>query len=69
EPGTSYAYPRQIERKQGRVKTLAPDGKQSFDLEYQVLTTSDDVKTVDTEIQSITSGQPTKVINQPIAKE
>lgn len=69
EPGTSYAYPRQIERKQGRVKTLAADGRQSFDLEYRVLTTSEDVNDVDAEIKSITAGQTTKIVDQPIAKE
>ncbi|PKU25205.1 aldose 1-epimerase family protein [Telmatospirillum siberiense] len=59
EPGTSYAYPRQIERKQGRVKTLAADGRQSFDLEYRILTTSEEVKGIDSEITAITSGQKT----------
>ncbi|MTJ84446.1 MAG: aldose 1-epimerase family protein [Telmatospirillum sp.] len=69
EPGTSYAYPRQIERTQGRVRTLAPNGTQSFDLEYQLLTSPGEIDAVEREILSIASGRPTKIIRQPIAKE
>ncbi len=68
EPGTSYAYPRQIERKQGRVKTLAPEGRQSFDLEYRIMTTADEVSSVQKAIESITAGQKTKVTMKPMAK-
>ena len=69
EPGTSYAYPRQIERKQGRVKTLAPFGKQTFDLTYQVMTTTDEVAGVQKTIDAITAGRETKLVSKPMAKE
>ncbi len=69
EPGTSYAYPRQIEREQGRVKTLAPEGRQAFDLEYRVMTTADEVTSVQKAIDAITAGQKTKVTTKPMAKE
>ena len=69
EPGTSYAYPRQIERKQGRVKTLAPYGKQAFDLTYQVMTTADEVTGVQKSIDAISAGRETKLVTKPMAKE
>ncbi len=69
EPGTSYAYPRQFEREQGRVKTLAPSGRQSFDLEYRVMTTAEEVTSVQKAIDTITAGQKTKLINKPMRKE
>jgi len=69
EPGTSYAYPRQVERAQGRVKTLAPDGKQSFDVEYRVLTSADDVSSAQNEINNIIGGNKIKLVSEPIAKE
>jgi len=69
EPGTSFAYPRQIERKQGRVKTLAPNGKQSFDLEYSVLTNAADVSSVQNEIDAIADGRKPTLTFTPMAKE
>jgi hypothetical protein len=69
EPGTSYAYPRQIERKQGRVKTLAPNGHQLFDVEYRVLTSADDVAAVQKEIDAITGTGKTRIVPEPMAKE
>ncbi len=69
EPGTSYAYPRQFEKEQGRVKTLSPSARQAFDLEYRVMTTADEVTTVQKEINTIAAGQTTKLINKPMRKE
>jgi hypothetical protein len=69
EPGTSYAYPRQFEKEQGRVKTLSPSARQAFDLEYRVMTTADEVTTVQKEIDTIAAGQTTKLINKPMRKE
>jgi len=69
EPGTSYAYARQIERAQGRIKNLLPGGKQTFDLEYRVLTSSADVAAVAGEVNAISGGKPARLINKPMAKE
>ncbi|WP_428242936.1 aldose 1-epimerase family protein [Gynuella sp.] len=69
EPGTSYAYPRQIEREQGRVKTLAGGAMQSFDLEYHVLTSSSSVKRVRQEIKKIQGKKEITLISQPMAVE
>lgn len=69
EPGTSYAYPRQIERKQGRVRTLAPGADQVFDLEYRFLTTADEVAGAGAEIRAIADGRPTRIVERPLARE
>lgn len=63
------AYPRQFEKEQGRVKTLSPSARQAFDLEYRVMTTTDEVTTVQKEIDTIAAGQTTKLINKPMRKE
>ncbi|EFL52619.1 conserved hypothetical protein [Solidesulfovibrio fructosivorans JJ]] len=69
EPGTSYAYPRQIERKQGRVKSLAPGASQAFDVEYWPLTTGDEVAGFAKRVEAVAAGRTPKVVAVPMAKE
>ena len=51
------------------MNTLSPSARQAFDLEYRVMTTADEVTTVQKEINTIAAGQTTKLINKPMRKE
>lgn len=69
EPGTSYAYPRQIERAQGRIAKLAPGATQRFDLEYRILGSAADVRSAQSGIDAIQAGREVKLNETPMAKE
>lgn len=69
EPGTSYAYPRQIERAQGRIAKIAAGQTKSFNLTYAVLKTAEEVKTSLNRIQRIQAGKTINLNPVPVAKE
>lgn len=69
EPGTNYAYPRPIEREQGRIPQLQPGASQSFDLEYRILNSAEAVNDTEKAIQAILGEQKTQVTEAPMAKE
>ncbi|WP_417067878.1 aldose 1-epimerase family protein [Niveibacterium terrae] len=69
EPGTSYAYPRQIERAQGRIAKLAPGATQRFDLEYRILGSAADVRAAQSGIDAIQAGREVRLNETPMAKE
>lgn len=69
EPGTSYAYARQIERAQGRIAKIGPGATKQFDLEYTILDGADAVKRTEAEIAAIQAGRKTELVVTPMARE
>ncbi len=69
EPGTCYAYPRRIEREQGRLATIGAGEIRNFDIEYRVLGTATDVQRAEAEIAAIQAGRPTGLVETPMARE
>ncbi|MDT8822326.1 aldose 1-epimerase family protein, partial [Klebsiella pneumoniae] len=69
EPGTSYAYPVTIERKQKRVKQLQPGASAQFDLTYTLLHDSAQVAAVEQKIAKIQGDNKVAENETPIAKE
>lgn len=69
EPGTSYAYPVNIEKAQKRVKQIEPGQSVSFDLTYSLLSDRSQVQSVENQIQKIQGTTAVKQVETPIAKE
>lgn len=69
EPGTSYAYPVNIEREQKRVKQLAPGQSVNFDLTYSLLSDRSQIEKVEKKVSQIQGNQLIKQVETPIAKE
>lgn len=65
EPGSSFPYNRAIERKAGRVPTLAPGASREFTLDYTVLADGDEVAAVHDEIADIRAGRETRIRTEP----
>ena len=65
EPATGFPYNRSIERKYGRVPTLAPGQSRTFQLDYTVLQNQDEVKAVAKEIKKIQADRPTQLDKSP----
>jgi hypothetical protein len=69
EPGTNYAYPVTIERKQGRVKQLQPGQSTVFELTYSLLPNADAVNKFEQRVKTIQGTQKTETSDKPIAVE
>ncbi|AUG98618.1 DUF4432 domain-containing protein [Prodigiosinella confusarubida] len=69
EPGTSYAYPVTIERKQGRVKHLQPGQSTVFELTYSLLSSPAAVQKAEQKVKSIQGDRTTTLTETPIAVE
>ena len=69
EPGTNYAYPVTIERKQGRVKQLQPGQSTVFELKYSLLPDAKAVQQLEQRVKTLQGEQKTEVSDQPIAVE
>ncbi|ESK39985.1 hypothetical protein P256_00424 [Acinetobacter nectaris CIP 110549] len=69
EPGTSYAYPVNIERAQKRVKQIEAGQSVSFDLTYSLLSDRSQVQKVENTIKQIQGSTTVKQVETPIAKE
>ncbi|WP_419761497.1 DUF4432 family protein [Acinetobacter nectaris] len=69
EPGTSYAYPVNIERAQKRVKQIEAGQSVSFDLTYSLLSDRLQVQKVENTIKQIQGSTTVKQVEIPIAKE
>jgi len=53
EPGNVNPEPREKLRKEGRLPTLAPGEKRRYELEFQVLSSAEEIQAVEKEIQSL----------------
>ncbi|WP_223509911.1 aldose 1-epimerase family protein [Rahnella sp. GSA61A] len=69
EPGTNYAYPVTIERKQGRVKQLQPGQSTVFELKYSLLPDAQAVKQLEDRVKTLQADHKTDVNETPIAVE
>jgi len=69
EPGTNYAYPVTIERKQGRVKQLQPGQSTVFELKYSLLPDVQAVKQLEERVKTLQANHKTDVNETPIAVE
>lgn len=69
EPGTSFAYPVTIERKQGRVKQLQPGEQTEFTITYSLLTNNNDVNNYQQRINNIQKQAETTIIEKPMVPE
>ena len=65
EPGTSYPFPRRIERSAGRVPRLLAGRTRSFTLDFAVVRGADAVAAEVRRIEAIAGGRPTAVIADP----
>lgn len=65
EPGTSFCYPRAVERSAGRVPKLAPGARVSFELAWRVLRDTAAVEATKQEVAQIQSGQKAEVCRTP----
>jgi len=61
EPGTSFCYPKAVERAAGRVPKLAPFASESFELQWKVLQDRAAVEAMKREVAQIQAGRPTNV--------
>lgn len=69
EPSTCFCYPVNVEREQGRVRTLAAGESVDFNIIFTMLHGADAVAHVEQEVEKIQAGRKTTVSEQPIAYE
>ena len=65
EPATGFPYPRDVERRAGRVPSLAPGGEVRFDLIWSVLRGRAAVEAVELEISQIAAGRSARQVDRP----
>ncbi len=65
EPATGFPYNRTIERKHGRVPTLAAGESRAFQLDYTILLNQQQVQTVAKEIKTIQADRITQLDEKP----
>jgi len=61
EPGTSFCYPKAVERAAGRVPKLEPGASVSFELEWKVLRDAAAVEGMKKEVAALQDGKPSEV--------
>merc|ERR1712048_238100 len=61
EPGTSFCYPKPVERAGGRVPKLGPGEVTSFDVQWKVLRDASAVEATKAEISQLSDGKPSEV--------
>jgi hypothetical protein len=66
EPGTNFGDGRPRERAAGRMITLAPGESRTYDLEFDLLTSADQIAAVEAEISALTGGQAPEIASQPV---
>ncbi len=66
EPGTSYAYNTKYQRPLGLVPTIKAGQSKHFDVTYQLLDNSSDVKQALKIVDDIQGGKPVKQVEEPI---
>jgi hypothetical protein len=66
EPGTNYPNPRPFEQSRNRVATLPVDGRYTAEMMLEVLTTSEAVGAVETEIKRLQAQGAAKVNPRPM---
>lgn len=69
EPGTGFPYNRTVERANGRVPKLKPGETRSFDLQYTILHSDQDVASVAKSIDKLQGNKETTVVQTPPKKE
>merc|ERR1712187_771693 len=62
EPGTSFCYPKAVERAAGRVPKLEPGASASFELEWKVLRDAAAVAAMKEEVASLQAYKPSEVL-------
>lgn len=65
EPAANFPNPRSFEKRQGRVKPLAPGESASFELELAVHTTADSVAAAEQSIANLQSATPATIYRAP----
>eukprot|EP00747_Dinoflagellata_sp_TGD_P217459 gnl/TRDRNA2_/TRDRNA2_89864_c0_seq1.p1 gnl/TRDRNA2_/TRDRNA2_89864_c0~~gnl/TRDRNA2_/TRDRNA2_89864_c0_seq1.p1 ORF type:complete len:475 (+),score=53.50 gnl/TRDRNA2_/TRDRNA2_89864_c0_seq1:92-1426(+) len=66
EPGSSFCYPRAVERAAGRVPKLGPGEQVSFQLDWHILRDAAAVETIKREVAQIQSGKKPEVCRTPV---
>ena len=66
EPGTNYPYPRTVEKAHGRLKKIKAGETLSFAIDFQVMTSGQEVKNVVAEIVQISNGRSPVVETEPV---
>jgi hypothetical protein len=66
EPGTGYGDGRPRERASGRMITLAPGESRTYDLEFDLLTSAEQLAAVEAEISALTGGRAPEIASQPV---
>lgn len=69
EPGTGFPRNRAVERKFGRVPTLAAHQERTFAIDFTLLTGRDRVTSTAGEIERIRAGRDTRIDRQPMPTE
>jgi hypothetical protein len=69
EPGTSFAYPRVLQRKLGLVPQIPAGGTRTFDVSYTLLDSPSAVRGALSRVAAIQGKRRTKVTNTPPADE
>lgn len=65
EPGSSFPNPRQVERKGGRVISLAPGESVTFRLQFEIATTKAEVRRIVDEVTALQVATPRTVHRTP----
>jgi len=66
EPGTNYGDGRPRERAAGRMIVLAPGESRTYEIEFDLLTTSEQLEAVEKEIDALTGGKPPELGAVPV---
>lgn len=66
EPGTNYGDGRPREREAGRMIVLAPGESRTYEIEFDLLTTDEQLQAVEREIDALTGGQPPELGTMPV---
>ena len=65
EPGTGHPYNRSVERKLGRLPSLAPGATRTFGLEFGIHTTKESVAGAARKVAAVAAGRDTSVEREP----
>ncbi len=69
EPGTNWGDGRPREREAGRMIVLQPGESRTYELEFALLTTADEIEEVENQISALLGEQTTEIADQPAVAE
>ncbi|NLO73621.1 MAG: DUF4432 family protein, partial [candidate division WS1 bacterium] len=65
EPGTNWGDGRPGERAADRMIVLGPGESRTYELEFSVLTTEEEIAGLEAEVKALTGGKPAELAKEP----